>query len=103
MNTKFLIIIISGMIINYLLRALPMFIPTNDKKSIYIKSFFEYVPYTALAALLFPDILSANSNIYAVLTVVLISSILILKKQNNLLIITISIFIIYAFNLFPRV
>ncbi|MBZ4683276.1 MAG: branched-chain amino acid transport [Fusobacteriales bacterium] len=97
MNTKFLIIIIIGATINIILRGIPMVIP-NLKNNKYIDSFLEYVPYTALAALLIPDVFSSGKDILAIIITLIVASIMILKKQNNLIIVFLSIFIVYLFN-----
>ncbi|TDT72027.1 branched-subunit amino acid transport protein AzlD [Hypnocyclicus thermotrophus] len=97
MNIKFLIIIITGAIINILLRAVPMLIP-NIKNNKYIESFLGYVPYTALAALLIPDVFSSGKNVLSIIIALIIASIMILKKQNNLIIVFLTIFIVFLFN-----
>ncbi|MCR4649962.1 MAG: AzlD domain-containing protein [Lachnospiraceae bacterium] len=53
--------------VTYLIRVLPYVFMRKEVKSRFFKSFLSYVPYTVLAAMTFPAILSATGNIYSAL------------------------------------
>ena len=48
--------------VTYLIRALPLTLITGKIKSRFVKSFLYYIPYTVLAAMTFPAILSSTGN-----------------------------------------
>ena len=50
-------------VVTYLIRMLPLAILRKEITSPFIKSFLYYVPYACLAAMTFPAILSATSNV----------------------------------------
>lgn len=59
-------IIIGMMIVTYIPRVIPFFLINNTELPTPIKNFLEYVPYTALGALLIPGIFtSIPGNILA--------------------------------------
>jgi branched-subunit amino acid transport protein len=49
----------------YLIRLLPLTLIRKEIKSTFIKSFLYYVPYATLAAMTFPAILYATSNVWS--------------------------------------
>ena len=49
-------------VVTYLIRMLPLAILRKEITSPFIKSFLYYVPYACLAAMTFPAILNATSN-----------------------------------------
>lgn len=49
-------------VVTYLIRMLPLAIWQKEITSPFVKSFLYYVPYACLAAMTFPAILSASSN-----------------------------------------
>ena len=50
-------------VVTYLIRMLPLVLSKKEITSPYIKSFLFYVPYACLAAMTFPAILFATSNV----------------------------------------
>jgi len=87
MNRKFLLVIIGSALINYLLRAMPVIFKGKKEPSNFVKSFLEYIPYAALGALFFPDILYSTKNIFISIGASIFAGILIIKRQNMLLIV----------------
>lgn len=58
MNSIFMIIF--GMtLVTYIPRAIPFFIVSNKELNPYLKAFLEYIPYTALGALIIPGAITA--------------------------------------------
>ena len=49
--------------VTYLIRMLPLTIFRREIKSVFIKSFLQYVPYAVLAAMTIPGILSSTGDI----------------------------------------
>lgn len=62
-NIYLYIFIMAG--VTYLIRVLPLTLIRKEIKSTYIKSFLYYVPYVTLAAMTFPAILTATSNVWS--------------------------------------
>lgn len=54
-------------VVTYLIRVLPYVFMRKEVKNRFFRSFLAYVPYTVLAAMTFPAILSATGNIYSAL------------------------------------
>lgn len=54
-------------VVTYLIRMLPLALIRKEIKNIFLKSFLYYVPYVALAVMIFPAILSATDSIYSAL------------------------------------
>ena len=49
--------------VTYLIRMLPLTVFRREIKSVFIKSFLQYVPYAVLAAMTIPGILSSTGDI----------------------------------------
>ena len=60
-NVYIYILVMAG--VTYLVRMLPLALIQKEITSPFIKSFLFYVPYTCLAAMTFPAILSSTGNI----------------------------------------
>lgn len=99
MEFKFLIVIIGATIINYALRALPVVLHTGKQPGKFVKSFLEYIPYTALGALFFPDVLYSTGNIAVAVFGMAFAAILILMKRNMIVVVAGTIFLVYFVNL----
>ncbi|MDK2822863.1 MAG: hypothetical protein PWQ67_1303 [Clostridia bacterium] len=97
MNKLILIVVMMG-IVTYLPRMLPMALLTNLKLSPYLKSFFIYVPYAVLGALIFPGILSSTSDTFSALVGGTVAVILALLRQNVMVVILGSIIAVYLFS-----
>ena len=50
-------------IVTYLIRMLPFTLMRKQIKSVFIKSFLYYVPYTVLSAMTFPAIFYSTGNV----------------------------------------
>lgn len=63
MSKNEIYLLILGMaLVTYLPRAIPVFLTEKFAASGRIKKFFSLLPYTAMAALIFPGILSVDSE-----------------------------------------
>ena len=98
MESKFLIIILGSALINYALRFLPIALHTGKKPNKFLRSFLEYIPYAALGAMLFPDILYSTGNPVTSLIAMIFAAALILTKQNMVIIVSGTIFLVYLLN-----
>ncbi|WP_372714064.1 AzlD domain-containing protein [Ilyobacter sp.] len=99
MEIKFLIIILGSMFINYFLRAVPILSHSGKKPGRFLKSFLEYIPFAAIGALLFPDVLYSTGSIWISVLGAIFAGSLILLKKNMLLVISGTIFLVYLLNL----
>lgn len=99
MEIKFLIIILGSMIINYFLRAVPIFSHKGKKPGRFLKSFLEYIPFAAIGALLFPDVLYSTGSVWISVLGALFAGSLILLKKNMLLVVSGTIFLVYLLNM----
>lgn len=99
MENKFLLIVIGGAIINYTLRVFPVLTHNGGSSNKFVKSFLEYVPYAALGALLFPDVLYSSGNSLISLLALAVASVLLLLKQNMIVVVFSSVLAVYLLNL----
>ncbi|OQY10357.1 MAG: branched-chain amino acid transport [Fusobacteriia bacterium 4572_132] len=99
MNENFLLVIVGSAIINYVLRGIPVIFKGKKEPSKFIKSFLEYIPYAALGALLFPDILYSTKNIFISIGASIFAGFLILKRQNMLFIVISTIALVFFMGL----
>lgn len=54
--------------VTYLPRIAPLVLFRKDIKSVYIKSFLRYIPFTVLGAMTFPDIFYSTGDILTALS-----------------------------------
>lgn len=99
METKFLMVILGSMFINYFLRAVPVICHTGKKPGRFLKSFLEYIPFAAIGALLFPDALYSTETMWVSVAGLIFAGILILLKRNMLIVVSGSIFLVYLLNM----
>ena len=71
-------------VVTYLIRMLPLAILRKEITSPFIKSFLHYVPYACLAAMTFPAILSATSNVVSGAVGFIVALILAYKEKSLL-------------------
>lgn len=57
--SKTLIIILAGAAANYILRVVPFFISAGENLPPFVKRFLDYMPVTALGALIFPGVITS--------------------------------------------
>lgn len=100
MKTKFLIIILGSMMINYFLRAFPILSHNGKQPGKFVKSFLEYTPYAALGALIFPDVLYSAGSIAVSVSGILFAGALILLRQNMIVVVSGTIFLVYMLTTF---
>jgi branched-subunit amino acid transport protein len=63
MNKELFLLILGMGIVTYIPRMVPMIFLKEIKLPAFIKRFLEFVPYSILASLIFPGILSSVQNI----------------------------------------
>ncbi|WP_320048080.1 AzlD domain-containing protein [uncultured Ilyobacter sp.] len=99
MEIKFLMVILGSMFINYFLRAVPVLCHTGKKPGRFLKSFLEYIPFAAIGALLFPDVLYSTDTMWISVAGLMFAGGLILLKKNMLLVVSATIFLVYILNI----
>lgn len=62
MNKNFLIYLLIMSVITYAIRAIPLVFINKKITNKTIQSFLDYIPYTVLAAMTFPDIFYSTGN-----------------------------------------
>ena len=75
--------------VTYLIRVLPYVFMRKEVKNRFFKSFLAYVPYTVLAAMTFPAILSATGNIFSALAG-LLTAVVVAFFEKGLLVVALS-------------
>ena len=70
--------------VTYLIRVLPYVFMRKEVKSRFFKSFLSYVPYTVLAAMTFPAILSATGSLYSSLAGLIVAVVVALFEKGLL-------------------
>ena len=70
--------------VTYLIRVLPYVFMRKEVKSRFFKSFLSYVPYTVLAAMTFPAILSATGSLYSSLAGLVVAVVVALFEKGLL-------------------
>lgn len=76
-------------LVTYLVRVIPYILMKKEVKNKFFKSFLSYVPYTVLAAMTFPAILTATDNIYSALAGLLVG-VVVAFFEKGLLIVALS-------------
>ncbi len=79
-NTKVLILVLGLSLVTYIPRMLPVFISEKIVLNEKIKKFLKLMPYTAMAALIFPGIIKVDENPLIGLSGAIIAIILAWKK-----------------------
>ncbi|MDS1031003.1 AzlD domain-containing protein [Bacillota bacterium LX-D] len=87
MNTLFIITILLGGLATYLTRVLPFIFYREKEPSQFVRSFLKYMPYGALGGLLFPGVLTATGNVTTSVIGACIASVLILLRQNMIIVV----------------
>ena len=62
MKAEVYLYILTGALVIYLIRLLPLTLIRREIRNPFIRSFLYYVPYVTLAVMTFPAILSATGN-----------------------------------------
>ena len=84
MEHKLYIYILVMAVVTYLIRMLPLAILRKEITSPFVKSFLYYLPYACLAAMTFPAILSATSNVVSGAVGFVVALILAYKEKSLL-------------------
>jgi len=64
MNTNMIFLILGMALVTYIPRALPAVIIDKMKFSPKVEKFLSLIPYTAMAALIFPGVLTVDANLW---------------------------------------
>ncbi len=81
-NKVFLLYLLILVVTTYLIRAIPFSLFTKKIKNKYVKSFLYYIPYTILAAMIFPSALYVTGSIYSAIVGLVVALIVSIKKSN---------------------
>ncbi len=100
MEFKFLLVIIGATLINYTLRVLPVVLHNGKQPGRFVKSFLEYIPYAALGALLFPDVLYSTGSMMISAVGIIFAAVMILTNQNMIATVSGTIFLVYVLDTF---
>lgn len=63
--SKFFLYVLVMFVVTYAVRVIPYVVMKGEVKNRFFKSFLAYIPYTVLAAMTFPALLSATGNVYS--------------------------------------
>lgn len=96
---KLLLVILGMAIVTYIPRLIPLALFSNFKLPPFLKRFLEFIPYTALSALIFPAILSATGNLISAILGAGIAVILAYFETNLFIIVGSSIASVLIWNL----
>lgn len=83
-----LLIVVAGMaVVTYLPRMAPMVLLKEMKLPKFLKSFFEFIPFAALGALIFPGVLSSTGDISSAVVGCIVSMIMALFRLNVMIVV----------------
>ena len=82
MNNTFFIYLLIVVLTTYLIRAIPFALFTKKIKNKYVKSFLYYIPYTILAAMIFPSAFYVTGSIISSIVGLVVAFLVSLKKPN---------------------
>jgi len=99
MNNRAIIMILLTGLVTYLARVIPLLLYKGKEPSKFLRSFLEYIPYAALGALLFPEILYSTESILTAVLGGICATVLIIKKQNMIIVVGGTILLVYILNL----
>jgi len=94
MDRAFIAVILMALV-TYLPRAIPVSIFRKEIKSIYIKSFLNYVPYAVLGALTFPEIFYSTGNPFTAISGTLVALFLAYKEKSLVIVAIAAILTVY--------
>lgn len=91
-----LLILIIGMgLVTFIPRLIPMMWLNDLKLNRFWESFFDYLPYAMLSALIFPSILSASGSTLLSLIGFAAALLLAFLNMNSMVVVIGSVFIVY--------
>ncbi len=85
----------------YLIRMLPTTLFRKKIKSRFAKSFFHYIPYAVLAAMLIPSVFYSTGDLFTALAGILIGVVLSLLGQSLLVVALSATFASFLIGLIP--
>lgn len=85
--TKLFLIVAGMAVVTYLPRMAPMVLLKDMKLPGFLKSFFEFIPFAALGALIFPGILTSTGDTGSAVVGCLVSIILALFRLNVMIVV----------------
>ncbi|TDT51041.1 AzlD domain-containing protein [Fonticella tunisiensis] len=95
--SKFFIVLIGMSVLTYLPRMLPMVVLKDLKLPPFFKSFFEFIPFAALGALIFPGIISSTGDEKSAVMGTLISVVLAFFRVNVVIVVLGGILGVYLY------
>lgn len=95
-NVNILYIIAGMTAVTYLPRLLPFYIFSKINLSKRMMLFLKCIPYSALGALIFPDVLSSVSSVYIAVFGAAVAALLTYKFENMIITVAGAVFTVYA-------
>lgn len=95
-NVNILYIIAGMTAVTYLLRLLPFYIFSKINLSKRMMLFLKCIPYSALGALIFPDVLSSVPSVYIAVFGAAVAALLTYKFENMIITVAGAVFTVYA-------
>lgn len=100
--SKYLVYLLVMVVVTYLVRVVPYILMRKEIKSVFFKSFMEYVPSAVLAAMTFPAIIYATHNPITGLIGFLAAVLCAFIKSNLLLVASTACAAVFISGLFIR-
>jgi branched-subunit amino acid transport protein len=100
MMERYLFIVIGMALVTYIPRMLPMVLLKDIKLPGFIKRFFQFIPYAALGALIFPGVLYSTGDVKSAALGGVVSVILALFRVNVIIVVFGGIFGVLAWGMF---
>lgn len=95
-NVNILYIIAGMTVVTYLPRLLPFYIFSKINLSKRMMLFLKCIPYSALGALIFPDVLSSVPSVYIAVLGTAVAALLTYKFENMIVTVAGTVFTVYA-------
>lgn len=95
-NVNILYIIAGMTAVTYLPRLLPFYIFSKINLSKRMMLFLKCIPYSALGALIFPDVLSSVPSVYIAVFGAAVAALLAYKFENMIITVAGAVFTVYA-------
>lgn len=95
-NVNILYIIAGMTAVTYLPRLLPFYIFSKINLSKRMMLFLKCIPYSALGALIFPDVLSSVPSVYIAVFGAAVAALLTYKFENMIITVAGTVFTVYA-------
>lgn len=95
-NVNILYIIAGMTIVTYLPRLLPFYIFSKINLSKRMMLFLKCIPYSALGALIFPDVLSSVPSVYIAVFGAAVAAVLTYRFENMIITVAGAVFTVYV-------